>query len=132
MSGLLGNIFGGGASSGIADILVRILGSQGGTGGGLATIVQRLEAAGLGEHVQSWIGSGPNMPLSPENVANALPPEQVEQWAQQAGTSKQQLLQVLSEAIPQVVDHATPNGQVPAGGLQSADLAGLLGRFLSR
>jgi uncharacterized protein YidB (DUF937 family) len=108
---LLGNVLGGQAQSGaIAGVLQQVLVSN----GGVAGLVSRFESAGLGSQAASWVGTGQNMPVSPEQVGQVFPDQQVEQWAEQAGTTPDKLRAVLAEALPQAVDHSTPNGQVPA------------------
>ena len=94
--------------------LAQLLGiAEGATGGGLEALLAQLENAGLAKKVRSWIGHGHNLPVTPEELAAALPPEQVEAWAKQAGTTPEALLKVLAEALPQVIDHATPEGKLP-------------------
>ncbi len=95
--------------------LGQILGiAQGAAGGGLPTLLAQLENAGLAEHVRSWIGHGENLPITPDELAKAFAPEQLQSWADQAGTTPEALLKVMAEALPQVVDHATPEGQLHA------------------
>jgi uncharacterized protein YidB (DUF937 family) len=86
--------------------------AQGMAGGGLTPLVAQLENAGLTERVRSWIGHGENLPVTPEELAVAFPPEQLQAWADKAGTTPDALLKVLAEALPQIVDHATPEGRL--------------------
>ncbi len=105
MGEFLGQIMGG---------LSQLLGiAQGAAGGSLTTLLAQLENAGLGEHVQSWISPHENLPVTPEQLAGAFTPEQLREWAEQAGTTPDALLKVLAEALPQAVDHATPEGRLP-------------------
>jgi uncharacterized protein YidB (DUF937 family) len=137
MSGFLGQIIGGlfgGGNSPLAQavpaVLQQLMGPQGPNGGGLAGLLQQLEAAGLGQQVQSWIGTGENHPVTAEQLADALPAEHVEAIAQQANTTPANVLQLLAQMLPQAVDHATPNGEVPQGTGQVPDLAGIAARLL--
>lgn len=117
---IVGNLMGGQQGqqpAALASIFEQALGGQ---GGGLAALVSRFEAAGLGPHVQSWIGTGQNMPISGDQVGQVFSPEQIQNWAQQAGTTPERMRDVLAQALPHVVDHLTPAGQVPA---QTPDLA---------
>jgi uncharacterized protein YidB (DUF937 family) len=143
MSGMLGQILGGflgggqpgqpGQQSPLVGILQQVLasGGQGGAGGagGIPAIVSRFEAAGLGQQVQSWVGTGTNQPVSADQVGQVFPPEQISQWAAQAGTTPDAMRQVLAEALPHAVDHLTPGGQPPA---QTADISGMLQGLLSQ
>jgi len=96
--------------------------------GGLPGLVQQFEQAGMGHIVQSWISSGANLPISPEQLTQVLGSGPIQQMAQSLGMNPQQLGGVLSQVLPHIVDHLTPGGQVPAGGIANAGsiLASLL------
>jgi uncharacterized protein YidB (DUF937 family) len=135
MSGLLGQLLGGlftGGQQGsqptaIASVIQQIM-AGGGTGSnGVATLVSRFEAVGLGQHAQSWVSSGENVPISPDELSKVFSQDEIQGWAQQAGTSPDAILKLLAEALPKAVDHVTPQGQMPT---QTADLSGMLARFL--
>lgn len=141
--GLLDNMLGaatqalGGTQGGGPDWAALISGllANGSAHGGLAGLLQQLEAGGLGPQVQSWISTGANLPVSGEQIAAALGGAAglLGQLAQQAGVSHAEAGQQLSQLLPQIVDHLTPNGQLPAGGAGGlAELTGLLGGLLSR
>lgn len=103
--------------------------------GGLAGLLQQLQAGGLAEHVQSWISTGGNLPVSGDQLGAALGGAGglLGQLAQQAGVSHAEAGEQLSQLLPQIIDRLTPNGQLPsqgAGGL--GDIAGMLGGLLSR
>jgi uncharacterized protein YidB (DUF937 family) len=87
--------------------------AQGSAGGSLTALVAQLENAGLGDKVRSWVGQGENQPVTAEELAGAFKPDQIEAWAQQHGTSTSELLQVMAQALPHLVDRATPGGKVP-------------------
>jgi uncharacterized protein YidB (DUF937 family) len=129
-SGLMGNA---GMMQGMPGLLSQILGTtEGATGGGLQALLGQLESAGLGEHVRSWIGSGPNQPITPEQLGQAIPQDQLASWAQQAGTTAEELLPALAHVLPHAVDHATPDGTLPAPGNPTPDFGSLLARLFSR
>jgi len=124
----LGQLLGGaqahpGASS-IASSLLGMLGQS----GGLAGLVQTLQQAGLGDVVGSWVGTGQNLPVSGQQLQSALG-GQVQQLAAQHGVSADVVGQVLSQVLPGLVDHLTPNGQLPAGGALEEGLSALKSRF---
>lgn len=99
---------------GMMGNLAQVLGmAQGAAGGALTTIVAQLENAGLAEHVRSWVGHGENLPVTPEALRGAFTPEDLNAWALQAGTTPEALLKVMSEALPHLVDRATPGGKLP-------------------
>ena len=61
----------------------------------------------------SWVGPGENKTLTETDLASALTPEQIQDWSQSAGVSPEELIKVLTEKLPQMVDQATPDGKRP-------------------
>jgi uncharacterized protein YidB (DUF937 family) len=136
-NGLMGNAMsaasGGAAMQALPGLLSQLVGAaEGSSAGGLPALIAQFEAAGLGEHVQSWISGETNMPIAPEQLGQALPPEQVASMAQQAGTTPEILLQMLAHALPHAVDQATPGGELPPSGVPLPDFSVLLGRLFNR
>jgi uncharacterized protein YidB (DUF937 family) len=80
--------------------------------GGIQGLAQRLQQAGLGDVVNSWIGTGQNRPIDPRQLQEALPGE-VTEISQQAGVPPQQGGSLLAQLLPRLIDQLTPNGQVP-------------------
>ena len=131
--GLLTDVIGGvlrekGGSSGMEGALQNLLGgsqkdqaqpSQFGSFGGLAGLVAAFERAGLGPIIQSWIGQGPNQPVSPDQLQNTLGQDRVRAMSQSAGMSSQSFLSELSQHLPEAVDRATPDGKHPDDGTVS-------------
>jgi uncharacterized protein YidB (DUF937 family) len=99
--------------------------SVGGTGG-LGGLIGALEKGGLGPMVSQWISTGPNPPVAPDQVANALGPDILGQFAQRAGIGHGDAASVLASVLPGLIDHLTPNGQVPADNALQDTLGGLL------
>jgi uncharacterized protein YidB (DUF937 family) len=91
--------------------------------GSLQGIVNKLQEAGLGSQVQSWLGNGTNLPVSADQLRSALGNDQVRQIAQQLGLPVDGALKVLAEHLPTAVDQASPNGEVeePAETAETAD-----------
>jgi len=87
---------------------------DGGLLGGLGGLLGKLTEAGHGNTVDSWVKPGPNQPISPGNLGNALGSQTISDLARQAGISEDELLQQLSHVLPGVVDKVTPQGQVPS------------------
>ena len=92
-------------------VLNEVLG-QGGQGG-LNAIVAKLEQAGLGAQVKSWIGNGQNLPITADQLRAALGSDVVKQLATRFNVPIDQLSQVLAQQLPQAVDHASPAGTLP-------------------
>ena len=79
--------------------------------GSLEGILSQLQQSGLGEHVQSWIGNGENMPISADQIKAALPIEQLEGLASKCGLNVDQLSHMLAEHLPAVASNAAATGQ---------------------
>ena len=105
LDGLLGGIVGAGMVSVVSGILEKH--------GGLQGVVSEFEKNGLGATVKSWVGTGPNQPISPDEVHKTLGPELLQQLSAKSGLSVPELAQKLSLVLPQAVDQLTPNGAIP-------------------
>lgn len=105
LDGLLGGIVGAGMVSVVNNIMEKH--------GGLQGVVSEFEKSGLGTTVKSWVGTGPNQPISPDEVQKVLGPDLLQQLSQKSGLSVQDLTQKLSQVLPQAVDKLTPNGTIP-------------------
>jgi uncharacterized protein YidB (DUF937 family) len=123
VSQLGGGNSGGGMPSGMgssSNILGAVLNAVNSQPGGLGGVLESLNKSGLGGVVNSWISTGQNMPVSPQQVQGALGPGVVTDLATKLGVPPEMASTVLSQLLPHVVDHLTPNGQVPEGGLSGA------------
>jgi uncharacterized protein YidB (DUF937 family) len=100
---------------------MNILGGAGRSGGtgGLGGLLSGFQQAGLDHIAQSWIGNGPNQPVSPQQLQNVFGDDQVHTMARQAGMAPHDFLSQLSQHLPRVVDGMTPNGQLPDEGTVS-------------
>jgi uncharacterized protein YidB (DUF937 family) len=111
----------------MSEVLVMLQNKQ---GGGLSGLVQAFENGGLGHLVQSWVGTGQNLPVSPDQISNVLNSSGVlGRIAQATGLQQADVARHLSGLLPQIVDHLTPNGQVHQGDVSSA-LSTLAKKFL--
>jgi uncharacterized protein YidB (DUF937 family) len=82
--------------------------------GGLPGLMKLFEQAGAGHVIGSWVGSGANLPISAAQLQQVLSPQLIAGIAQKVGISPDLVTQGLAQVLPHVVDHATPDGQVPA------------------
>jgi uncharacterized protein YidB (DUF937 family) len=80
--------------------------------GDLQGVVNQLQQSGLGDQVKSWLGNGPNMKVTPEQIRAALGNQQVRQIAQQYGVPVDEVLKLLADHLPTAVDQASPNGKI--------------------
>ena len=97
--------------------------------GGLAGLVQRLQEGGLGQEVGSWISTGANLPVSGEQLQEALGGGTIKDIAAKLGLSPEEASQQLSNLLPQVIDKLTPEGTLPEGGLLEKGLGFLKGKL---
>ena len=106
--GLLGG-GGGGASGGEGQLMGAMLEMLQGRSGSVGGILSSFEHAGLGGMAQSWIHEGPNQPVTPDQVSQALPGP-VGDLASKLGVSHQEAAGHLAGILPQIMDHLSPGG----------------------
>jgi uncharacterized protein YidB (DUF937 family) len=126
---------GGGTGGGLGDLLGGILGggARGGSGlggnpmlrmllplvagmlmnGGLQKILGQLQQSGKGAKGQSWVSAGPNEPADADDIRAALSEQELAQIAQQLGVSEDEAAEAVARVLPDVVDQATPEGELP-------------------
>ena len=112
LGGALGGMLGGQGGGGLGGML----GGQGGMGagmGGLGGLLQQFQRNGQGDVMDSWIGTGPNRPIAPHQLQEALGPDTISDLSQRTGMPQQDLLSELSRVMPGVVDQLTPHGRLP-------------------
>jgi uncharacterized protein YidB (DUF937 family) len=110
----------GGSGGGLGDLLKGGLGGllAGGAAGsvisgGLGDLLKQFQQNGQGEVANSWVSPGPNKSISPGELAKALGADQIDNLASQSGLSRDELLTGLSQHLPDVVNHLTPDGRLP-------------------
>ena len=115
-----GNVNAGAGGGGLGDLLRGGLGGllAGGAAGsvisgGLGDLLRQFQQNGQGDTANSWVGKGENKPIAPGDLANALGADQINSLASQSGLSHDELLRGLSQYLPQVIDHLTPDGRLP-------------------
>jgi len=81
--------------------------------GGLGGLLKQFQQKGLGDAVDSWIKTGPNTAVAPGQISGALGPDVIDTLSQRTGLSKDQVLQILSQVLPNTVDQLTPQGRLP-------------------
>jgi uncharacterized protein YidB (DUF937 family) len=85
--------------------------------GGLAGLVQAFQKNGLGEIVNSWVSTGKNLPVTPDQIKQGLGADFLSQLAGKAGLSSDAASSQLAGLLPDLIDKLTPNGKIEAGGL---------------
>jgi uncharacterized protein YidB (DUF937 family) len=81
--------------------------------GGLGGLLKQFQQSGFGDAINSWINTGPNKSVAPGQVSGALGPDIINSLSQRTGLSKDQILQILSQVLPNTVDQLTPQGRLP-------------------
>jgi uncharacterized protein YidB (DUF937 family) len=116
---LLGGLTGVSGSP-LQGVLMNMLGAggnqTGGAGGGLGGLLSSFQQAGLGHLVQSWVGNGPNQPVSSHQLQTVFGEDQVQTMSRQSGMAPHDFLSQLSQHLPRVVDSMTPNDRLPDEG----------------
>jgi len=100
MQGPLGGLLAGGAAGSLLS-------------GGLNDLLKQFQQSGQSGAVQSWIGTGPNQEISPNDLSKALGEDQIKTLAAHSGMSSADLLAALSQHLPELINQLTPNGRLP-------------------
>lgn len=122
VGGLLGGQAGGNSQSALIATALEFINNQ---PGGLNGLIEKFKAGGAGEIIGSWVGTGETQPISPDTLQNVLGSDAVGALASKVGIDPAQASSILAQVLPHVVNHATPNGEVPANG--QVDTSNVLG-----
>lgn len=104
MDGMLGGLVGGEMASVVNGLIEKHGGVQG--------IVSQFEQQGLGSTIKSWVGTGQNLPISPDQLHQALGAGTIQALATKFGLDPQVVTQKLAQVLPQAIDKLTPGGTV--------------------
>ncbi|HYD18117.1 MAG TPA: YidB family protein [Patescibacteria group bacterium] len=100
-------------SSRAIQVPVRHALSGGALAEGLADLVARFQQTPYADRVQSWIGTGENKEISTRELERALGESRIEWLMVQTGKSRAELLEGLSQTLPDAIDSLTPAGKLP-------------------
>jgi uncharacterized protein YidB (DUF937 family) len=100
LKGGLGGLLAGGAAGSVLS-------------GGLNDLLKQFEQSGHADAAKSWVGTGPNKEISPNDLEKAIGLDTLNSLAQQTGLSRNDLAAGLSEQLPDLIDQLTPQGRVP-------------------
>ena len=129
LDGLAGQVLGslagpaGGARGGVVEAIAALISQH---PGGLAGLVSEFERGGLGAVAASWVGTGANLPITPDQLQSVLGSQQLQGIGAALGLSHQEAAEHMSELLPQVIDRLTPNGTLPEQDALGSLLAGLV------
>lgn len=102
LTGLLSNQ--GQASEAVSGMLDQV--------GGMSGLMEKFKQAGLGDAAESWVGTGDNQPVAPEQVEAAIGPDVIQGFASKLGLNGSQILPLLAQFLPMIIDKLTPAGQL--------------------
>ncbi|KVA76108.1 YidB family protein [Burkholderia ubonensis] len=122
VGGLLGGQAGGNSQSALLSAALEFINNQ---PGGLNGLIEKFKAGGAGDVIGSWVGTGENQPISADALQNVLGSDAIGALASKFGVDPAQASGILAQVLPHVVNHATPNGEVPADG--QVDTSNVLG-----
>ncbi len=100
LKGGLGGLLGGAAAGSVIS-------------GGLGDLLKQFQQQGQGDVADSWVGKGENKSIAPGDLGKALGIDQINALTSQTGLSRDELLDGLSQYLPGVIDHLTPEGRLP-------------------
>jgi len=121
LTDILGKLGGPEGQPGAVAAIAKLVG-----GTGVQGIVSAMHQNGLGQQAKSWIGPGKNQPISGADVKKMANPQLLAQLAKQQNLSPDELCEHIAQALPHVVDKATPDGQVPKQASSADALTGVL------
>ncbi|WP_036255942.1 YidB family protein, partial [Methylocapsa acidiphila] len=108
--GLLDGLLGGTVGAALVTAANELIEKQGGIEG----LVKQFQEKGLAGTIQSWISTGDNLPIAPEQLQSVLGSDLVKNLAAKVGIPPEELAKKLSELLPTAVDKLTPEGKLPS------------------
>ena len=107
--GIFDGVLGGVVGATMVSVLNNVIEQHGGVQG----VVDQFEKQGFGETVKSWVGTGANQPVSPDQLHQVLGSAQLQALATKAGLTVPELVKRLAQLLPEAIDKVTPNGVIP-------------------
>ena len=101
LPGGLGGLLGGAAAGSVLS-------------GGLGNLIKELQDGGHARVAQSWVGTGANEEIAPNDLAHALGDDTLASLSQQTGMGREDLLAGLSQHLPDLINQLTPHGRLPS------------------
>lgn len=81
--------------------------------GGLTGFIERFRTHGLGELVNTWLGNGPNQPITAGQISRVIGQERLNEAAARLGMEPERLTGLIAQHLPNVIDQLTPGGAPP-------------------
>lgn len=125
LDSILGSIGNRGTGNALLDGVLAMVNNP--QTGGLEGLLRRFQESGMGNIADSWVSTGKNLPISADQIQQALGGDTLGSLAKSVGASSGDLSSQLAQMLPDVVDKLTPNGQVPDAGKLGELLGSLRG-----
>ena len=119
LGGIVGQLGDGAQKNSLMELATSVIQNQ---PGGLGGLIQKFQASGLGDHANSWVGTGANQPVTGDQLSGALGSANIAAMAQKLGINPQVASAGLAALLPVIIDQLTPKGQVE----HNADLGSTL------
>jgi uncharacterized protein YidB (DUF937 family) len=126
--GLVGKLFSGGDKNKLFESIIGIINNP--QKGGLSGLVQMFQDKGLGDTVSSWISTGKNLPVSADQIKQALGSDQIQQISEHVGVSQEEASTGLADLLPEIIDKLTPDGKMPENDMLAQGLNMLKSKFI--
>ena len=110
----------GGGKNPLVDIVMSLLTNP--KTGGLQGLVESFKGRGMENIINSWIGTGQNKPISPEQMLQALGKDRLQGISEKMGMSPDEISGGLASLLPEIIDKLTPQGKLPDSGLLEQEL----------
>lgn len=109
--GLAGKLFSGGDKNKLFESIMGLINNP--QTGGLSGLAQTFKDKGLGDTMSSWISTGKNLPVSPDQIRHVLGADKIQQISKNVGVSQEEASKGLASSLPEIIDKLTPDGKVP-------------------
>ena len=128
--GMVGQLAGqfGGQNNKLIGAVAKLIG--GGGIGGLSGLTQMFAQRGHADTINSWVSTGKNRDISPNEVQDVLGQDRIREVANEAGVSEQEASSGVASVLPQLVDKMTPDGKLPDSNSANSTLSQLASQFL--
>ena len=82
--------------------------------GGMGAVLDRFRRQGYERQARSWMATGDNERLDEQAVEQVVGHAELREMAQRLGVPEHEVAQAFAEIMPEMVDHLTPQGELPA------------------
>lgn len=133
LSAILGGLMGGNSGGGGGNMLLQLALSMLQQNGGLEGVLGKFRQSGLGAQADSWVSTGQNMPIAPNQLEQIFGSGAISDIASKLGMSQQDAGSAMSQVLPELINQLTPQGQVTGESNSSiGDALNSLARSLGR